>query len=143
MDIQNKSASSKNEEVGYRRPPQHTRFKKGQSGNPHGRPKGTPNLATVLERMLREPVSIEENGKSKKVTKLEAAIKQLADKAASGEFKAVQLLTALVRTVEGRETEVPAEEPVLDQADEKVWHSIVKRVQAANKKDPEHENLSQ
>jgi Family of unknown function (DUF5681) len=40
--------------VGYCRPPEHTRFGQGQSGNPNGRPKSTLNLATVLERKLRE-----------------------------------------------------------------------------------------
>ena len=40
--------------VGYRKPPMHSRFKKGKSGNPNGRPKGTVNFATVLLKTLRE-----------------------------------------------------------------------------------------
>lgn len=48
--------------------PQHTRFKKGQSGNPNGRPKGALNLATVLARTLREKVVINEHGQRKVVT---------------------------------------------------------------------------
>ena len=46
--------TARSTKVGYGNPPQHTRFKKGQSGNPRGRPKGTLNLATVLARTLRE-----------------------------------------------------------------------------------------
>ena len=88
--------------AGYCNPPEHTRFKTGQSGNPRGRPKGTLNMATVLERTLREKVVINENGKRKTITKLEAALKQLTNKAASGELKALQLLAALVRSAEER-----------------------------------------
>ena len=91
---------------GYRNPPEKSRFKTGQSGNPHGRPKGALNMATILERTLREPVIIVENGKRITVTKLEAALKQVVDQAASGKLKAVQLLATLVRSAE-----VPAAEP--------------------------------
>ena len=41
-------------EVGYRKPPMHTRFKPGQFGNPRGRPKGTKNLKTDLQEELGE-----------------------------------------------------------------------------------------
>ena len=82
--------------VGYRKPPAHTRFKKGQSGNPKGRPKGSLNLSTVLVRTLREQVVINEGGQRKTVTKLEAAVKQLANKAASGDLGALRQLFMLV-----------------------------------------------
>lgn len=90
----------KTTKVGYRNPPEKSRFKTGQSGNPHGRPKGAFNVATILERTLREPVVIVENGKRKTVTELEAAIKQVVDQAASGKLKALQLLTTLARSAE-------------------------------------------
>ena len=85
---------------GYRHPPEKSRFKTEQSGNPHGRPKGALNMATILERTLREPVIIVENGKRITVTKLEAALKQVVNQAASGKLKAVQLLATLVRSAE-------------------------------------------
>lgn len=91
---------------GYRHPPEKSRFKTGQSGNPHGRPKGALNMATILERTLREPIIIVENGKRITVTKLEAALKQVVNQAASGKLKALQLLATLVRSAE-----VPAAEP--------------------------------
>jgi len=90
----------KTTKVGYRHPPEKSRFKTGQSGNPHGRPKGALNLATIIEQTMREPIVIAENGKRKTVTKLEAAIKQVVNQAASGKLKAMQLLAALVRSAE-------------------------------------------
>ena len=92
----------KTSKVGYRHPPEKSRFKTGQSGNPHGRPKGALNMATILERTLREPIIIVENGKRRTVTKLEAALKQVVNQAASGKLKAVQLLATLVRSAEER-----------------------------------------
>src|SRR5713101_5484945 len=88
--------------AGYCHPPEHTRFKAGQSGNPRGRPRGALNMATVLERTLREKVIINENGRRRKITKLEAALKQLTNKAAAGDLKALQLLSALARSAEER-----------------------------------------
>jgi hypothetical protein len=92
----------KKTKVGYRNPPEKSRFKTGQSGNPQGRPKGALNMATILERTLREPIVIVENGRRRTVTKLEAALKQVVNQAASGKLKAVQLLATLVRSAEER-----------------------------------------
>jgi Family of unknown function (DUF5681) len=124
--------------VGYGNPPEHTRFKKGQSGNPHGRPKGTLNMATVLERTLREKVVINENGRRKTISKLEAAIKQLTNKAASGELKALQLLVALVRNAEERAAQAVVAEPALDEGDEKVFLDILKRLEATSWREREN-----
>jgi hypothetical protein len=84
--------------VGKGKPPQHTRFHKGQSGNPKGRRKGSRNMATLLEQALNERVVVTENGKRKTITKLEAMLKQLANKAASGDHRAIKLLMPLAET---------------------------------------------
>ena len=83
-------------EVGFGKPPTGTRFKKGQSGNPKGRPKGALNWATILARSLREKVIINENGHRKVITKLEAAVKQLVNMAAGGDLRALRHLADLV-----------------------------------------------
>jgi hypothetical protein len=81
-------STAANERVGYCRPPLTTRFRPGQSGNPRGRPKGARNLSTVVAAALSERVAVNENGRRRRITKLEAAIKQLVNRAASGEARA-------------------------------------------------------
>ena len=139
MGEQSDSEKPSSTKAGYGNPPSHARYKKGQSGNPHGRPKGTLNMATILERTLRERVVLNENGKRKTVTKLEAAIKQLTNKAASGELKALQLLSALVRSAEERGLKAPVPNSDLDEVDEKVVLGILNRLEAAGKGDQENE----
>ena len=53
-------------EVGYGTPPLHTRFQKGQSGNPKGRPRGRKNLSSLLNEALNGWVIVVENGRRKK-----------------------------------------------------------------------------
>lgn len=120
-------------EVGYGKPPQKTRFRKGQSGNPSGRPKGKPNLATALERALREEVIINENGTRVKVTKLEAACKQLVNKAASGDLKAVKLLTALTRSAEESAAQKMQPGSPSNEADRKVLENLLRRIEGVKK----------
>jgi hypothetical protein len=115
------------EKTGYCNPPQHSRFKKGESGNPCGRPKGRPNLATVLEKTLREKVAIWEDGRHKTVTKLEAALKQLANRATSGDLRAVQQLVALARSAAERSTETGPATANMAEADRKVLAGVLGR----------------
>jgi len=82
-------------EVGFQRPPRHTQFRKGTSGNPKGRPREAKNLAAVLDEALAEKVAIVENGRRRKITKRCAMIKQLVNKAASGDLRASRQLTDL------------------------------------------------
>jgi hypothetical protein len=142
MTEQSRLEEPKTTKVGYCNPPERTRFKKGQSGNPQGRPKGALNMATVLERTLRERVVINENGKRKTITKLEAAFKQLSNKAASGELKALQLLSALVRSAEDRTVQATISKPALEEDDEKVFAGILKRLEAARKENQKSSNES-
>ena len=77
-------------EVGYGKPPKETQFEKGRSGNPKGRPKGSKNLATTFHEITQELIHMSENGKSRTVTKLEAIMLQLVNKAVSGDLKAAK-----------------------------------------------------
>ena len=84
-------------ETGYARPPKHGQFKKGQSGNPKGRPKGVKNLKTALEHELNTKVTLKEGGKIKTVSKTEALVKSTINKALGGDTKAAQLVITLIK----------------------------------------------
>ena len=114
--------------VGYRKPPLHTRFKKGESGNVRGRPKGARNLAGVLERVLNAPVTINENGQRKTITKFEAVIKLLVNQTLKPDLRALQQLLALHRFVYRDEADSQAE-PLCSENDEQVISGILKRMQ--------------
>lgn len=114
-------------EVGYGKTPRGTRFQKGRSGNPGGRPKGALNLATLLDRTLRELVVISENGQRKKITKLQAAVKQLVNQAASGELAALRQLMALVTSAEQSLGDSQTGRLSVNEADQKVIAQILQR----------------
>ncbi len=78
--------------IGRGKPPAYTRFKPGQSGNLRGRPKGSKNMATLLEAELNQRVTITENGRRVTVTKRELVMKQAVNKAAAGDARMLILL---------------------------------------------------
>ena len=83
--------------VGRGRPPQHTRFRPGESGNPRGRPKGARNLQSYLLDALNEKIAVTENGRSRQIPKAEVIAKQLVNKAAAkGDLAATKLLLHLL-----------------------------------------------
>lgn len=79
-------------EVGYGKPPRRTRFPKGQSGNPKGRPRGSRSSATLLREILSERVEVRENGRIRTVTKKELILRYAVNKAATGDSRARDFL---------------------------------------------------
>lgn len=136
MSKDGSSPAPGNSNVGYGRPPEATRFKKGVSGNPKGRPKGSLNLATVFTKTLREKVVINQHGKRRTITKLEAALKQLANKAASGEQRSIRMLMELAQDTEAKQNLAGSQEPVLSAADHEVLDDILKRFSKSKDEGP-------
>jgi len=82
----------KDYQVGYGKPPKHSQFKPGQSGNPTGRPRDSRNVKSVLIEVAQEEMVITENGESKVVSKQEALIRSLYAQALSGDKQAIRIL---------------------------------------------------
>jgi hypothetical protein len=101
--------------VGYGKPPKTKQFKRGKSGNPKGRPKGSLNLATDLTTELGEHITVREDGRSRKVSKQRALIKSLMAKALQGDVRATAALLALYARVI---TEAPEDQNEPIDADE-------------------------
>ncbi|MGJ8606264.1 MAG: DUF5681 domain-containing protein [Marivita sp.] len=84
-------------EVGYGKPPKSGAFKKGQSGNLKGRPKGTRNFQTELQRILYSRVTVTVGGKPKSVSVVEASLMRLREKALKGDQKALEIILGFAR----------------------------------------------
>lgn len=128
-------------EVGYRRPPKKNRFKKGQSGNPKGRPKGSSNFLTLLEQELEKSITITEDGKKKKISRKQAMVKRMVAGALQGDQKALYTLVELMRrTGHFEETDIddllPDDyESILDSYIEKRQKTDAKKTRKTKKKE--------
>ena len=120
-------------EVGYGKPPLHTRFQKGKSGNPKGRPRGAKNFTTLLEEALNEPVTVTENGGRRKVSKRQAIVTQLVNRSASADFRAIKILLDMVRDIETQTELASAETSAFSEADAKVIEQLQARFSKAKK----------
>lgn len=118
--------------VGYRRPPKKNQFKKGQSGNPKGRPKGSSNFLTLLEQELQKSITITEDGKTKTISRKQAMVKRMVAGALQGDQKALYTLVELMRRIgHFDETEVDA---LLPDDYESILDSYIEKRQKNTKK---------
>lgn len=117
--------------VGYRSPPKSTQFKKGESGNPKGRPKGSRSLQTILVQELKSNVTIHENGRSMTVKKGEVIVKRMVNKAMDGDHKAANLVMGVSQQHELQEAlKEPSVMETLPQDDRAVMQSLMERMKS-------------
>jgi len=114
--------------VGPGRPPLHTRFKKGQSGNPGGRRKK--NLPALLADALNETVFVTIDGERRKITKREAVVHQLVNKSTTADLRATKMLFDMMKDAEQKAgIGAPSPDPPpFTAADEEVVEQLVERI---------------
>ena len=116
-------------EIGYKRPPKVSQFKKGRSGNPKGRPKGSNNFVTLLEQELGQSIVVNENGKKKTVSRMQAMVKRMVSGALQGETRALLTLVEILRRT-GR-----FEEPAIDALLPENYEDILEAYVAQRRRD--------
>jgi hypothetical protein len=88
-------------DIGYGKPPEGRRFKKGQSGNPRGRPaKNAKSAQPVLVRKSDEQILVVMNGRCQKTTRRDVVMVQLVDEPAVAGFSATKFLADLLKEIE-------------------------------------------
>ena len=128
MAEKQKPASGTTTKVGRGHPPKHTQFRKGASGNPKGRPKGSKNLSTYLMEAARDQVSATIGGNTRKISKLQATTMQLATKAASGDQAAINKFLDWMDEMESRAATARPSQFPLSEADMEVIREIYERM---------------
>lgn len=79
-------------EVGYGKPPVHSRFAKGQSGNPKGRAKRIKTLNVIVREQMTQAVTIRSGGRDKKVSRVEALVMKAIEAGSKGDLRAIEKL---------------------------------------------------
>ena len=123
---------SENDDTGYKRPPKEHRFAPGASGNPRGRPKGTHNLRSDLTSLMKKTVSVRENGKLRRISRQEAMLLSLYDKALRGDVKAATSLVNMVVKLDPSAGENIKDEALAD-SDASIIDDFLRRNQAVSK----------
>ncbi len=132
---------AKDYDIGYGKPPKHSQFQKGQSGNAKGRPKGTCNLETDLSEELAEQITIREGGRQRKISKQRAMIKSLMAKAVKGDVQAANKVLQLVERLIVEEDPSAAQDAPLNADESKILDRFIAQRGAAPEEggDDEHD----
>ena len=125
------------QKVGRGNPPQHTQFRKGISGNPKGRPKGSKNLSTLIMEAARDHVTATVGGRTRKISKIQATTMQLATKAAGGDHAAMGKLLDWIDEIESRDAAVKPSQFPLSEADLEVLRATYERMKQCEQGMPE------
>jgi hypothetical protein len=100
------------------------RFRNGQTGNPNGRPKKARGVDAAVLNALAEKVTVTEQGRRTRKSKLDITAAQIANKGAGGDMRAAKMAFDQVRKSEQNAQDAAGRAPVMTQSD----HEIVARV---------------
>jgi len=113
------------------RPPRKGQFKPGQSGNRYGRPPGSKNIRTYVNKYLNEKIPIIENGKTRTIPRAEAIAIQLVNQAAKGEPKGLAAVMSFTREFDAAVSDLRPN-ALARAADAIVLEDIIARIRAGN-----------
>lgn len=132
-------SKEKDYKVGYGKPPAEHQFKPGDQGNPKGRPKGSLNLATRLKRAARAKVTVTINGRRITIDKIDAALTQLMNQAASGDLRAIEVSITQLERAERRDdaSAPPVDAAARAAADAAFLRALKSRLLGGNMKENE------
>ena len=137
MAKKRKQGSGSGQKVGRGNPPKHTQFRKGTSGNPRGRPKGSKNLSTYLMEAARDQVTTTVGGRTRRISNLQATTMQLATKAAGGDHAAIGRFLDWIDEIETRAASVKPTQFPLSAPDIEVMRAIYERMKQCDPEKPE------
>ncbi len=115
-----------NYELGYMKPPKSGQFKPGQSGNPKGRPSGSKNTYKLLDDIVNEKVQITKNGRPVRISKKQAMLLQVVNKAVQGDLKALQTLLPMMTAADDRNEQLAKVADAIRQDDEEILTQYLK-----------------
>ena len=116
-------------EVGFGKPPVHSRFRKGRSGNSKGRPKGTKNLRTDLREVLQERITVTEGDRKVRMSKQRAIVMTLVAKTLKGDSRiTTTLLNTMSRALGFADPATDVEQP-LDANERDIMAGLEARLQ--------------
>lgn len=128
MAEEKKERALSGQKIGRGNPPKETQFRKGTSGNPKGRRKGSKNLSTYLREAARDQVTATIGGKTRRISKIQATTMQLATKAASGDQAAINKFLDWMDQVETRAAAARPSEFPLSAPDIEVLRAAYERM---------------
>ena len=116
--------------VGYKKPPQHSRFQPGRSGNPGGRQKGVRNLGSDVKRTLEVPVRLNEQGRARRVSTQEAALLRLREKALNGDARSIVQFLELAKIFNNNTTVEAVGDDALAAEDQAILNAYAEEVRS-------------
>lgn len=117
-------------EVGYGKPPKHSQYVKGETGNPFGRARQSPDLDAAIAKQLRRKVTITEGGEQRRLRLVDALAMRITSDAAKGRPAAIREVKASMKRRREVE-EAEREKSDSDMSDEDIFVEISKIMEHA------------
>lgn len=107
QDKTTRARDGRSYEVGYGKPPKASQFKKGKSGNPFGRPRGTQSFRALVAKAMKRLVTVRGPNGARRITGMQALADNYAALAINGNLKAAQFLVHMLPPEFSEPTELP------------------------------------